>query len=575
MPTELTTEQLLDELRELVSTLPTSNEDVASVAKRLHMMAKRDEVLAMAIAKESLVLDMLVANVEVLPYATVRHGACDFLGLLAREPTARILYEHEGLVDAVMRAMLKPGSAHHNSGILYHLSCSVELKAPMCANAFLLDALVIGVERDLTHACSALLNLTFPGEYHRTRSNHRRTLFDHQGLVAAIVGAVLCKTSCAFHASDVLLKLSEEAELCTPMLSNAALVDALFHGASQNQTSENCFMCMSNLCCANRADREKIYNHPRFSELGVPRCDGWWLFLDGRAAGVKLADESFAALEQALVHLLPTVEEWKQRWLRGKLAKLPPFLEREAASKIAAADAAEAAAAALLGELEATDEAAKSARAKKTRKKERKRAADNKKKREAEEERAGREELTPFQQWEMSEQAHQRLLVQRKRTRNLEEAAAIMLGAGSPSPPPFKRGKTADDIEAQIQALGLPPTFPASVSYERDAEVESDAQIESDAKIESDLKIESVLAMVEREAAAEIAMKIAALPDDPPLPPPPPRRAIGSRVKELQFAVHAQSASLAELEAELGRSAGEETLVQRVAALHGTVGCLP
>ncbi|GMI19962.1 hypothetical protein TeGR_g1135 [Tetraparma gracilis] len=384
----------------------------------------------------------------------------------------------------------------------------------------------------------------------------RRILLKHQGLVAAVVDAVLRTTSCAFYASDILFKLSGNAELHTAMPNHAPLVNALFQGASQRQTSEYCFASIYNLCY-NRTARESIYNHARFSELGVPRCDGWDLFLAGRAAGAKLADQSFAALEQALVHRIPNIEEeWKRKWLRDALEDLPPFVEREAASKIAAADAADAAAAALLGELEATDEAAKSARAKKARKKERKRKSAEKKKREAEEEGAGGEELTPFQQWEMSEQAHQ--LEQRKRARNLEEAAAITLAAGSPSPPPFKRGKTADDIEAQIQALGMPPTFPAS-----------------------DAKTESVLAMVEREAAAEIATKIAALPDDdPPAPPPPHRRDLVSRVDEL---VHALSASLldlgcqslAEFEAELGRTAGEATLLERVVALRGTGGFPP
>ncbi|GMI30528.1 hypothetical protein TeGR_g1408 [Tetraparma gracilis] len=481
--------------------------------------------------------------------------------------------------------------------------------------------------------------------------SNRRILFHHQGLVAAVVDAVLRTTSCALEASALLVWLAEVGELRTLMLSDAKLLDTLFHGASQKQTSENCFASMCNLCYP---QGESIYNHARFAELGVPRCNGWEFFLVGRAAGVKLADQSFAALEQALVHRLPTIEEeWKRVWLHNVLTGLTPLVESEAASKIAAAEAADAAAAALLGELEATDEAAKSARAKKARKKERKRKSAEKKKREAEEEGAGREELTPFQQWEMSEQAHQ--LEQRKRTRNLEEAAAIMLAAGSPSPPPFKRGKTADDIEAQIQALGMPPTFPASVSYERDAEaVASDAKIESvlamvereaaeemaakiaalpddpllpppslgrgkiesDAKIErvlamvereaaeemaakiaalpddpplpppslgrgkieSDAKIERVLAMVEREAAEEMAAKIAALPDDPPLPPPPhPRRELGGRAGSLQAAVHALSvsllelgfASLAELEAELGRSDGGGGLLESVATLRG------
>jgi hypothetical protein len=87
---------------------------------------------------------------------------------------------------------------------------------------------------------------------------------------------------------------------------------------------------------------------------------------------------------------------------------------------------------------------------------------------------------------------------------------------------------------------------------------------------------------LEREAAAEIAMKIAALPDDP-APPPPPRRDLGSRVDELQAALHALDelqaavyarqvavhASLTELEAELCRSTGEGTLRERVEALRG------
>jgi hypothetical protein len=225
------------------------------------------------------------------------------------------------------------------------------------------------------------------------------------------------------------------------------------------------------------------------------------------------------------------------------------FLYAEAAAATTATSAA------FLAELEAEESAAAkkkaSARSKKARKMANKRKVAEENMREVEEER------TPFEQWAQSEAAH--AMEERKRTRNLEEAAAIMLAAASPSPPPFKRGKTADEIGEKIGALSMPPPDPPPPDPD---------------------SVQSILQRVEREAAAEIDARIAALPDEP-------SRTLKSLLGELFQEVFDEarpageklSASIIKVEEELGdevwsrgQMVGDGSLLERVRMLREIVG---
>jgi hypothetical protein len=139
-------------------------------------------------------------------------------------------------------------------------------------------------------------------------------------------------------------------------------------------------------------------------------------------------------------------------------------LECEAARAAELESAARAAEDSLLAELDAEDAAKKGGKKKKKKKK-----ASGKKGKGAQQAEAS-DWRSDFQRYEQSDMM--RGVDERKRQRNLEEAARIMaaheqkmaalsLPPSLPTPPapPDALAETMEDIEAQIAALGLPPDF--------------------------------------------------------------------------------------------------------------------
>ncbi|GMI57625.1 hypothetical protein TeGR_g12260 [Tetraparma gracilis] len=126
----------------------------------------KDEAQQLALATNTALVDMLVANVGRV------NGACVALLYLCRtvDNNRALLYEHPGLIAAVTDATRVPACAFDALGVLRNMACSASLWMPMLRNPLVLDALLraagSGIDEVSDEAIICLYSLSLESENH-------------------------------------------------------------------------------------------------------------------------------------------------------------------------------------------------------------------------------------------------------------------------------------------------------------------------------------------------------------------------------------------------------------------------
>ncbi|GMI31989.1 hypothetical protein TeGR_g14100 [Tetraparma gracilis] len=139
----------------LLNALITSPHEDVALATLSWLCDVKDEAQQVALATNTALVDMLVANVARFD------SACVVLSnLCSSDNNGALLYEYAGLIAAVTDATRVPACAFDALGVLRNMTCSASLWMPMLRNPLVLDALLPAAGSDIDNAIICLNNLS-------------------------------------------------------------------------------------------------------------------------------------------------------------------------------------------------------------------------------------------------------------------------------------------------------------------------------------------------------------------------------------------------------------------------------
>ncbi|GMI26401.1 hypothetical protein TeGR_g15087 [Tetraparma gracilis] len=138
--------------------IATPHED-ATIATLTWLSKVKDEAQQVAMATNTALVDLLVANV-----GRNKNACAALFNLCSSDNNRALLYEHPGLIAAVTDATRVPAIAFEAVGVLGKMTYSTPLKMPMLRNPLVLDALLCAAGSDIDEvsdrAIDSLYNLS-------------------------------------------------------------------------------------------------------------------------------------------------------------------------------------------------------------------------------------------------------------------------------------------------------------------------------------------------------------------------------------------------------------------------------